>query len=175
MGELQPVDIVALAILGIACLRGLFLGLIREAFSIGALAAAVVVVRLFLDPVSAWLIDTTGGQIGETIAPWVAGALLAVGAIAGVGLVGRVLQKGARAVGLGWADRAGGAALGLAEGVIAAGVLLLVSSAVLGRSHEFLAGSRSLGALEQLEQIAAENDLDTTIDVAAPPLPLPGR
>lgn len=167
-GEIRSVDLVVAAILGVAVLRGLFLGLIREAFSIGALAAACVAVRLWDAPVAGFLTRVTGGEVGETAAPWVAGALLAAGAIAAAALVGRVVHRGARAAGLGWADRAGGAALGFAEGALVAGVLLVVAIAALGRGHALLAGSRSLDALERVEQIAAERDPRTS-DVAAPP------
>ena len=164
--SVAPVDLVAAAILGIAGLRGLFLGLIREAFSIGALAAAVVAVRVFREPMGDWLVATSGGGISEGVAPWAASGALAVGAIAAVTVAGRVMRVGARVAGLRWADRAGGAALGLAEGAIAAGALVLVAGALLGRSHPVLADSRSVAALEQLERAAQQAPRG---DVAAPP------
>lgn len=167
MGEIRSVDLVVAAILGVAALRGLFLGLIREVFSLGALAAACVAVRLGVAPFGAWLERLTGDELGSA-APWVAGALLAAGAIAAVAFAGRLVARGARAAGLGWADRAGGAVLGTAEGALVAAVLLLVASTVLGRSHALLAGSRSLGALERVERLAAERAREPT-DVAAPP------
>jgi len=40
--------------------------------------------------------------------------------------------------------------------------------AALGRDHPFVAGSRSIAALDRLERIADERDLGR-IDVAAPP------
>ena len=167
-GEIRFVDLLVAAILGIAVLRGLFLGLIREAFSIGALAAACLAVRLWDAPLAALLGRLTGGELGGTVAPWVAGAVLAAGAIAAAAVVGRLVHRGARAAGLGWADRAGGAALGLAEGSLVAAVLLVVAIAVLGRGHDLLAGSHSLDALERLERIAAERNARAG-DVAAPP------
>ena len=166
--SVAPIDLVAAAILGIAGLRGLFLGLIREAFSIGALAAAVVAVRAFRVPVAEWLLATSGGAISEGVAPWAAAGALGVGAIAAVTIAGRVMRIGARVAGLRWADRAGGAALGVAEGAIAAGALVLVAGALLGRAHPLLAQSRSLAALEQLERAA---EPIRAADVAAPPPP----
>jgi membrane protein required for colicin V production len=168
VGEIRSVDVVVAAILGVAMLRGVFLGLIREAFSIGALAGACVAVRLFTRPAAEWLVEVTRGELGPAAAPWVAGAALAVGSVAAVAIAGRLLQRGVRAAGLGWADRAGGALLGGAEGLLVAGLLLLILSAALGREHSFVADSHSIAALERLEQLAEERELPR-IDVAAPP------
>lgn len=168
MGEIRSVDVIVAAILGIALLRGLFLGLIREAFSIGALAGACVAVRLFTRPAAEWLVEATRGAVSPGAAPWAAGAALAIGSVVAVAVVGRLLQRGVRAAGLGWADRAGGALLGTAEGVLVSGLVLLILSAALGRDHAFVADSHSIAALEQLEQLLEEREL-RAIDVAAPP------
>ena len=170
MEEIRSIDVVVAAILGVAMLRGLFLGLIREAFSIGALAGACVAVRLFARPAAEWLVEVTRGEVGPTAAPWIAGAALVIGAVAVVAFAGRLLQRGVRAAGLGWADRTGGALLGGAEGLLMAGLLLLILSATLGREHAFVVDSHSIAALERLEQLAEEREL-RPIDVAAPPPP----
>jgi len=167
VAKLESVDTLVAAILVIALLRGLLLGLIREAFSIGALGAACVGVRMLTAPAASWLQAVTHGAIGAGLAPWIAGAGIAIATIAAVATLGRLLQRGARAAGLGWADRAGGAALGTAEGALVAGLLLLVLGAVIGRDHPFVAGSRSIAALERVEQLAETHP----IDVAAPPPP----
>jgi membrane protein required for colicin V production len=168
MSGLQPIDIVAFGIVGIAAMRGLFLGLIREAFSIGALGAAVIAVRLWNQPVSEWLVNASDGRFGRGLAPWVSGALLAVAVIAAVGMFGRVMRQGARAVGLGWFDRLGGAALGVAEGALAMGALLIVITSALGRHHTVVAGSRSLAVIERFEDFANART-PSQPDVAAPP------
>jgi len=168
VGELRSVDFVVGAILGVAALRGLFRGLSREAISIAALAAACVVVRLFAAPTAAWLVEVSDGQVGPIAAPWVTGILLAVATLAAGAMLAKVVRGGARAVGLGWADHAGGAVLGAAEGVLVAVVLLLVATSVLGRDHGFVDGSRSLAALEELERAAQAGDV-RALDVAAPP------
>jgi len=163
MAGLAPIDLLVCAILSIAALRGLALGLIREAFSIGALAAAVIAVRVWNEPFTHWLQNTSGGGLPHALAPWASGALLATGVIAAVAIFGRVMRQGARAVGLGWFDRLAGAALGVAEGALAAGVLLFAIGAVLGPSHTLLAQSRSYALLERVRQAPAASD------VAAPP------
>ena len=44
--EIQPLDIVVTAIIGVATLRGFFVGLVREGFSIAALGGAYLAVQL---------------------------------------------------------------------------------------------------------------------------------
>ena len=51
---ISPVDVAALAILILAVLRGLFIGLIREVSSLGGLAAACIAVRLGAAPAADW-------------------------------------------------------------------------------------------------------------------------
>ena len=118
--KLAPLDYVVLGILVIAVFRGMGRGLLRETFSMASLAAAIIAVNLYYVEVAQWLLEVTEGAIGELGAPWVAGLLLSVGAIGATALIGRVVRRGARSVGLGWADRAGGALLGTAEGLLVA-------------------------------------------------------
>ncbi len=124
-----------LAILAIALLRGLLLGLVRESFSIAAVVAACFAVRLYNPVATDWLLEAADGRITPLAAPWLAGVLLTVITVAVIVLAGRVLRRGVRYAGLGWADRAAGAVLGTAEGVLVAGILLAVAGAVLGRGH----------------------------------------
>ena len=159
------VDVVVGAILGIAALRGLFLGLVRETFSIASLGAACVAVELFRKPAGSWIAGLAGGAIGPGLAPWVGGAAVAVLSIAIVVLAGRTLRRGVRWAGLGWADRAGGLALGAAEGALVAGVLLLLAATLLGRGHPALETSQSFAALEQVGRAVRGGEAS----VAAPP------
>jgi membrane protein required for colicin V production len=168
MAGLEPIDIVALAVLLIAALRGMSLGLIREVFSLGALAAAVIAVRVWNEPLGHWLQRASGNQLPHYLVTWLAGALLAVAVVAAVATFGRVMRQGARAVGLGFFDRLGGGALGVAEGALAAGILLFVIGGVLGRDHSLVAGSRSFALLERAEQLTAPGSMASP-DVAAPP------
>ena len=164
MAGLAPIDLLVCAILLIAALRGLALGLIREAFSIGALAAAAIVVWVWNEPFMRWLQNTSGGGLPHALAPWASGALLATGVIVAVAIFGRVMRQGARAAGLGGFDRLAGAALGVAEGALVAGVLVFTIGAVLGRDHSLLAQSRSYALVERVRQQAP-----AVSDVAAPP------
>ena len=166
---MSPVDLLAAVAVAIGLLRGLFLGLIREAFSLGSIAAACIVARLFAAAAGAWLVRLSDGAIGAS-APWIAGGALAVATIASVVSAGRFLARGVKAAGFSWADRAGGALLGAAEGALLVVVLLGVVTAIVGRDHDAIRGSHSLEALEHLEVLVQNRDWKE-IDVAAPPLP----
>ena len=168
LAEFESVDIVVGAIIGIACLRGFFLGLIREAFSLASLAAAYIAVKAFVGPVSEWVGDISGGRINEALEPWVAGALLVLVTIGAVTTVGRIIRRGARAVGLGFVDRIGGGLLGATEGVLVVIVLLMLVGDRIGRDHPAIANTRTLAALEEMELLASEAP-PTEIDVASPP------
>lgn len=145
------VDLVAAALVGLGALRGLWIGLVREVFSVAALGSAVVVAVLFTGPASGWLAGRTG--LGDWAADVVAGLALVLGTVAGVAGVGRFVRRGVRAAGLALADRLAGGCLGAAEGALAAALLLLVAIVVVGRDHPLLADSLSLSAFEGLEEL----------------------
>lgn len=167
MGVFSPLDGVVLAILLIAVARGFFIGLIREGFSIAALAGACLAVRYFTQPAAQWLRLVTDGEIGFGVAPWLAGAGIAIASAAIVVLVGRWLRTGIRAAGLGWADRIGGSALGAAEGALIAALLVLGASWFFGRAHPILLESRSVVAYDEIQSFVRERAEDLP-GVAAP-------
>ena len=78
------------------------------------------------------------------------------------------MRQGMRAAGLGLFDRLGGAALGFAEGAIAAGALLFLIHGIAGRDSAMLARSRSFALLERAERFAARAP-GSEPDVAAAP------
>lgn len=168
---MPSVDVIGATVVFIALFRGFFLGLVREAFSLGSIAAAVLLGKLLARPFGAWLAAHSGGRIPGSLGPWVAGAVLGVIAIAGVTSVGRALRRGLRAAGMRWFDRLAGAALGGAEGILVVCLMVAVGARFLGRDHASLAGSKSLAALETVEGLLAERGLPhrLPVDVAAPP------
>ena len=153
MEAISAVDLAALAILALALLRGLFIGMIREVFSLAALAAACVAVRFGTAPCAEWLLLHSPVEIGDLVARIAAGAVIAVAVIVGVAIVGRAVRKGARWAGLGFADRLGGGVLGAAEGTLVIVVLMLLAVAVVGRDHPALTDSRTLAAFESAERL----------------------
>jgi len=156
----------------IAVLRGVYIGLIRESFSIAALGAAVLAARYATEPMAGWLVDVTGGEIGQGLAPWISGAMIAMATVVGVSLLGRMIRRGARFAGLGWADRLGGAALGAAEGILVAILIVLGATLVMGRQHPAVAPSKSLRAFDEVQSFVASNRdriPNSLPSVAAPP------
>ena len=168
MAGFESVDILVGTIIGIACLRGFFLGLIREAFSLASLGAAYMAVRAFVGPVAEWVGEIADGRISEALEPWVAGALLVLVTIGVVTTIGRIVRRGARAVGLGFVDRVGGGMLGAMEGVLVVAVLIMLVGDRVGRDHPEIADSRTLAVLEHMELVAQEAP-PVEIDVASPP------
>jgi membrane protein required for colicin V production len=163
----SPVDAAALAVLALALLRGLAIGMVREAFSVAALAGACLAVRFGTAPAAAWLRDNALPELGTLGAQVLAGALVGLAALLAVGTLGRLVRRGVHGVGLGLADRLAGAAIGAAEGALVVGVALLVAVTLMGREHPLLARSRTLGAFEQAERLARGDA--APLDVAAPP------
>ena len=112
--------------------------------------------------------DISGGRINEALEPWVAGALLVLVTIGAVTTVGRIIRRGARAVGLGFVDRVGGGLLGATEGVLVVVVLIMLVGDRIGRDHPAIANTRTLAALEEMDLLASEAP-PVEIDVASPP------
>jgi uncharacterized membrane protein required for colicin V production len=162
------VDLAVVAVMGVALLRGLAIGMVREAFSLAALAAACVAVRLGTEPGAAWLVANALPGVGPLGAKLLAGAGVGLAAALAVGLAGRLVRRGVRAAGLGLADRLAGAALGAAEGALVAGVVLLVAVTLLGPAHPLLARSQALSGFALLERLARGGE-SSFADVAAPP------
>lgn len=158
------IDLIVLAILGLMLLRGLWIGLVRELASLGAIALALIAIRLFAGLAGDWLAERSG------LTPWVATGIavvaIGVGILAVCALIGRFAKRGIEAVGLGGFDRVGGAVLGSAEGALVAALLLFVVAFWLGRDDPIIADSRSFEIYEELERWAvAQREL---VDVAAP-------
>ncbi len=164
----ESIDIIVGTLIGITCLRGFLLGLIREAFSLASLGAAYMAVRAFLSPVAEWVGEIGEGRISEALAPWLAGALLVLVTIGLVTSIGRIVRRGARAVGLGFVDRMGGGLLGATEGVLVVAVLIMLVSDRIGRDHPAIADTRTLAVLEHMESLARKAP-PAEIDVASPP------
>ena len=167
MGVVSPLDGLVLAIVLVALARGFFIGLIREGFSIAALAGACLSVRYFTAPFAEWLTRTTNGEIGSGAAPWIAGAALAIASTAVIAIAGRFVRRGVRAVGLGWADRLGGTALGAAEGALVAALLVLGATWWFEPTHSVVKESRSVVAYQEVQAYVRDHAKNLP-DVAAP-------
>ena len=133
---MPAIDILAAFVVGVALLRGFYIGLVREAFSLGGIAAAAMAANFFATPLGDWLVAATDGGIPEIVAPWLGGGISAVAAVALVTAVGRAARRGVQAVGFSWADRTGGALLGATEGALIVCVIVAASLALLQRLRQ---------------------------------------
>jgi uncharacterized membrane protein required for colicin V production len=163
--ELPLIDMIVLTVLLIAVARGIWIGLIREGLSIFAIGAATIVTRLTVEPTAVRLTELTGGEVSGKTALWIAGVLLVVATILAVGMLARLLRRGATFAGLGWADRVGGGALGAAEGAIVSAILVLLALWLVGEDHPTTEGARSVALVERLQTMHEAGELPS---VAAP-------
>jgi uncharacterized membrane protein required for colicin V production len=154
VNDLPAVDAVAAVVLLLALLRGLWIGAVREGFSLAGLVAAVWLVRSFRVPVGGWLAAHAPFEMTELAARLVAALLLGAGALFSAALARRLVQRGVREAGLRLADRVAGGALGALEGAIVVGALVFGLALLLGREDPALAGTRSLAAFEWAEAAA---------------------
>jgi len=148
-GPVPIIDLIAAGVLAVAILRGLWIGLVREAFSLAALASAVFAVRRFAEPLAEDL--AASFALDPLLATAIAGGGVAVAAILIVALFGRLIRRALHASGLGLADRVGGSVLGACEGALFVAMLLFGVMTVTGRNDPLIAGTRSLSAFETVE------------------------
>ncbi len=163
--QLPLLDMIVLTVLFIAVVRGIWIGLIREGSSLAAIGIATIVTRLLVDPFAVRLTELTGGEITGKTAVWIAGVLLVVATILVLGILARLLRRGAEAAGLGWADRLGGGALGAAEGAIVAAVVVTIAIWLVGPNHTMTDGARSIELVERFQSMREKGELPS---VAAP-------
>jgi membrane protein required for colicin V production len=149
--EWPTLDLIAASVLALAALRGVWIGAVREAFSLAGLAAAIVAVRTWREPVASWLEANVPVAMTGLAAQLLAGLVLGVGSLVAVALIGRLVRRGVRGAGLGLLDRLAGAVLGAAEGAVLVAALTLGLAALLGREDSALVGTRTLAALEATE------------------------
>ncbi len=165
---MAPLDVVVLALLGVAALRGVFHGLVREVFSLAGLVGAVWVARALGDSAAAALAPHLPG-FPPVVVRGVAMTGIGIGVLFAVAIVRALARRGAEAAGLGFVDRLGGGLLGAAEGALVAALLLAALLATAGRESELVARSRSLAAFDALQARLRPSRPPTPHDVAAPP------
>jgi membrane protein required for colicin V production len=162
------VDLVVISILALAAARGLWIGLVREAFSLAALAASIFAAWRFGATASAAL----DARLGATLPPLAVQALavagVALAALVAVTVIGRIVLRSVQAAGLGLFDRVAGGCVGALEGLLIASLLLGGATLVLGRSNPWLASSQSVALLERARAKLAGETGTAPRDVAAP-------
>jgi membrane protein required for colicin V production len=161
-------DLVVATVVAVAAVRGLLLGLVREAFSLGALAAAVLSMRFLTAPATKALHPFLPERVPPLVAKVGCAILVALVGVALVAILGRLVHRGVRAAGLGFADRIAGAGLGAAEGLLVVSLGLAVLGAAIGRDHPALAASQAYAYFDRAQRALAGESAPPH-DVAAPP------
>lgn len=132
-------DLATLAITVLSLLFGLWRGLVRIAFSVGAVAIGLIVARLFQPQVARWLATTL------SLKPGVAGAVgylvLFLGTAVAIGVAGKLLTQLLAASDVNWINRLAGGALGLAGGALLASALYAMVALVAPVGSNPFAGS----------------------------------
>ncbi|HYB12939.1 MAG TPA: CvpA family protein [Myxococcota bacterium] len=161
-------DLVVATVVAVAALRGLLLGVVREAFSLGALAAAVLSIRFLTGPTADALKPLFGEHMPLLALKVTSAILVAVAGVAAVALVGRLVRGGVKAAGLGLIDRIAGAGLGAAEGLLVVSLGLLVLSAAIGHDHPALTTSQAYAYFDRAQRAIA-GEPPPHPDVSGPP------
>ena len=107
-------DYAVIAILGVSALLALFRGVVREITALAGWAAALILSGLFAQQLAQWLPASLSHMLRAVIAYLV--IFLSVLLLSG--MIGLLLARLFRAVGLGFADRAIGAVFGLVRGAV---------------------------------------------------------
>lgn len=152
-------DIIVGSVMALAIVRGFFVGMIREGFSVGAIGAVVLGIVYGAQPAGLWLDTATAGEIGGQPAKWIGGVMVGLLAGVAVGALGRYLRRGARVVGIGMVDRVGGGAIGAAEGALIATIVILGATKMFGPEHPAVFNSQSVAMMDRVEYAMETGDL----------------
>jgi membrane protein required for colicin V production len=123
MSGLTAFDILILLILAGGAVRGVTRGFVAEVIALGALVAALFILRLFHAPFSLWLSEAVGTESGGAML----GFVLIVGGIWGVGKViaARVGAETRKSAMVGPIDRMLGGGFGLLKGLLLATTIFM--------------------------------------------------
>jgi membrane protein required for colicin V production len=120
---MNPFDMLAIVILVICLIRGLFRGLIKEMASVigilGGFYAAYTYYPLAVKPISVYVPNPSHHNI-------IAFLILFFGVAVIIGILGLLIKFLLRITFMGWMDRACGAGIGLIKGVLIVAVLAFV-------------------------------------------------
>ncbi len=142
-------DLVRLVVAALAVLWGLKNGLIGSALTIMSILVGLFLAPRISAPIAERLTDTVGSA---SIANTVAYGIVFLAFVVGAQVVAIILRGIVRAVFLGWADRIGGAVVGLISGILLGFAVI----AVLARlAYLFPDGAPSTAPLVPIETRAA--------------------
>lgn len=165
---MTPLDWLLIAILAFSAIQAFMRGLVLELFSLAGLICGILLAAWNYSRVAAKLSGIISNPAAASV---VAFLLIAVGVMVLAAILGRIIHASAHAIGLGFFNRMGGAAFGLARGALLGLAILMAVTAFLPTAEwlknsrlapYFLAGSHAVSFvvphdLEQLIQAGGSN------------------
>lgn len=125
MTSLTALDIIVILLVGGGLVRGFMRGFVCEILSLLAWVAGIAALKLFHDPLTAWLLGPIGTRPGAAA---LAFALLFGGVFIAVRMIARRTGKATRSSVVGPVDRVLGGGFGALKGLIGATLLFLTAS-----------------------------------------------
>ena len=122
---MSALDIFVILLLGGGAMIGFVRGLVHETFSLLAWVVAIVMLRLFHEPISAGLVDPVGSATGAAVLAFV---LLFLPSFLFMKLLARSIGKKTRTSVLGPVDRVLGGGFGMLKGLLAATLFFLLAN-----------------------------------------------
>jgi membrane protein required for colicin V production len=122
---MSALDIFVILLLGGGAMIGFVRGLVHEVLSLLAWVAAIVMLRLFHEPISAGLVGPTGSATGAAVLAFV---LLFLPSFLFVKLLARSIGKKTHKSVLGPVDRVLGGGFGMLKGLLAATLFFLLAN-----------------------------------------------
>lgn len=122
---MTALDIFVVLLLGGSAMVGFVRGFAHEVLALVAWIAAIVVLKLFHDPVQAQLVAPVGSEAGASVTAF---AILFLPTYAAVKLFARAVGGRARRSRLGPVDRVLGGGFGILKGLMAATLFFLLSN-----------------------------------------------
>ena len=108
-------DLAILGSIGAGALMGMWIGAIRAAFAAAGVVLGILLAGHLRGSVEAWLSDYVAGDAVVTVLGY---AVIILAAAGGAAIAATITRKLASLLLLGWADRVGGMALGLAAATL---------------------------------------------------------
>ena len=140
MGQLNGLDVLLIALVGVAALVGVMKGLTRLLIGVGALVAAFVLATQFHEAVAATLARAL--SFSDPVLKLVGYLVIFLGTMLAGGLLAFLMRKLLKAAMLTWADRLAGAAVGLVAAMLMAALLILPLVAYAPFGEQVLRDSR---------------------------------
>ena len=135
---MNPFDMIIVAVVSVCLIRGIFIGLIREVFSIigvfTGFYAAYTYYPQTVNLLKGWWTDVAYLNIASFL-------IIFCGVFIVVSVLGIVIKYLMNLAFLGWFDRIAGAAFGLFKGILIVSILLLILTAFLPKGAKVVRNS----------------------------------